>query len=193
VSNVESAPSLESLTAQLVWATLALAGATFILAALQYWGVRLQKRELRAVEAGLELNRQQIEVTREQLRPHLEVRDARWAMPGDLPSATVEYVSGSEAVYDVLLWFATQDGRRFRTKPTTPTLGRPGNNASIDVLPKDLEPTWAEHLGGENEVALTGDEWWAAVTWRAADGSGYGWMYIQRTHYVDHRAFRLPR
>lgn len=190
---VQGDTTLESLTAWLVLATFALAIATMVLAVLQFWGVRLQRRELKTVEDQLDLNRQQIDVTREQLRPHLELRDPRWAAPGQLPVATVEYVSGSEAASDVCTWFKTQDGRRFGKVPNTPSPSRTTHGVTIDELPVDLEQTWKAYFSAiEKDVVLTGDEWWAAITWRAADKRRYCWMYVQRTHYVEHKEFALP-
>jgi hypothetical protein len=186
--------TLESLTAWLVLATFALAFATVVLAALQFWGVRLQRRELKAVEDQLDLNRQQIDVTREQLRPHLELQDPNWAPPGQLPTATVEYVSGSEVAFDVCTWFKTYDGRRFGKVPNTPSPSRTRHAVTIDKLPVHLEPTWKAYFSAiEKDVVLNGDgEWWAAITWRAADKRGYCWMYVQRTYNVEHKEFVLP-
>jgi hypothetical protein len=190
----QDAPTLESLTAWLVWATFGLAAATLALAILQFFGLRLQRRELKTVEDQLELNREQIEVTREQLRPHLELRDPQWAAPGELPAATVEYVSGSEAALDVCTWFRTQDGRRFGKVPITPSLSRPSHRVVIDEIPAHLEQGWSAYFRETNtDIAdLIGDEWWAAITWRAADKSRYCWMYVQRTTHVEHKEFRLP-
>jgi hypothetical protein len=102
-------------------------------------------------------------------------------------------VSGSEAASDVCTWFKTQDDRRFAKVPNTPSPTSPSHAVQIDELPTELEPTWSQYFGhAESDIALTGDEWWAAVTWRAADGRRYCWMYIQRTLYTEHRAFGLP-
>jgi hypothetical protein len=176
----------------LVWATLGLAIATVALAVLQYWSVRLQRRELRTVEKQLELDRQQIEVTREQLRPRLELRDLRWAPPGEFPTAVVEYASGSEVVLDPCVWFKAQDGRRFATVPNTPSLSRTSHAVTIDALPAFMEMKWTEYFSTTDaNLALTGDDWWAAITWQAADKQRYCWMYVQRAHHVEQREFKL--
>lgn len=190
---VQSDTTLESLTGWLVVATFTLAVATAVLAALQFWGVILQRRELGTVKDQLDLNRQQIDVTREQLRPHLELRDPRWPPPGELPTATVEYVSGSEAASDVCTWFNTQDGRRFGKVPNTPSLSRTTHSVTIEELPAHLEQTWNAYFSGiGKDLVLTGDEWWAAITWQAADKHRYCWIYVQRTDHVEHKEFGLP-
>jgi hypothetical protein len=184
--------TLESLTAWLVLATFALAIATIILAGLQFWGVTLQRRELKIVEDQLGLNRQQIDVTREQLRAHLEIRDPVWPAPGQLPTATVEYVSGSEVASDVCTWFRTQDGRRYGKVPNTPSPSRTAHGVTIEELPDSLEQAGKECVSATDmSIVLTGDEWWAAVTWRAADKRRYGWIYVQRTDHVEHKEFAL--
>jgi hypothetical protein len=85
----------------------------------------LSPADLKTAKLQLTLNRQQIEVTREQLRPHLELQEPRWPQPGQPPTAKVAYVSGSEAAYDVYSWMRTSDGRRFGKMVNTPSLSRP--------------------------------------------------------------------
>jgi hypothetical protein len=189
---VNTDTSLDIITAHLVWATLGLALATGILALLQYLTLRLQRRELRIVEAQLALDRRQIEVTREQLRPRLELRDIRWVPPGQFPTAILEYVAGSEIVLDTCVWFKTQDNRRFAKVPNTPSLSRTSHEVTFDQLRPDLEERWADYfVTTDAALALTGDEWWAAVTWKAADEQRYCWMYVQRTDHVEQKEFKL--
>jgi hypothetical protein len=186
-------PTLDTLTAWLVGVTGILALGTLVLAFGQPWGVRLQRRELAAVEDQLELNRQQIAVTREQLRPHLELQDPRWPQPGQLPTAKVAYVSGSEAAFDVCTWMRTGDGRRFAKIADTLSLSRPSHEVTIEELHDHLASTWDSNFAkAEEGLSLSDDEWWAAVTWQAADKARYCWMYVQRAHYVEHKEFTLP-
>jgi hypothetical protein len=108
-------------TVALVMVTGILAIATIVLAVATIAMARNQSQEL-------DVLRKQVDVTREQVRPHLELRNPTWPSPGELPSVTVDYVSGFEAA---------------------------------------------------------SDEWWAAVTWLAADKRRHCWMYIQRVHHVQ--------
>jgi hypothetical protein len=178
-------PTLNNLTEQLVWATIGLAGATFILAVAGVASAIIQGRQLKVLKA-------EIEVTREQLRPHLELRNPD-ATSGQLPRATVEYVSGSEAASDPYVWFRTQGGR-FAKVPNTPSPASRSHPVTVDELPAHLEPTWSRYFTeAEKDLALAGHgQWWAAVTWRAADGRRYCWMYVQRTHHVEPVEFVLP-
>jgi hypothetical protein len=45
-------PTLNELTARLVWATISLAAVTLALAAAQFWGVWVQRKELTVVKGG---------------------------------------------------------------------------------------------------------------------------------------------
>ena len=185
--------TLDTLTAWLVGVTGVLALGTLVLAFGQIWGVRLQRRELKTVEDQLDLNRQQIEVTREQVRPHLELQSPNWPQPGQLPTVTVTYLSGSEAASDVCIWLRTNDDRRFGKAADTPSPGRPSNNETIGELPNDLAKVWDVYFAKtDKDLALTDGEWWAAVTWQAADKTRYCWMYVQRVHTVTTRAYKLP-
>jgi hypothetical protein len=67
---------------------------------------------------------------------------------------------------------------------------------ALDVLPHRLAPTWFTYFASiDTDLALTGSEWWAAVTWQTADKARYGWMRVERTtppielkRWVIHRA-----
>src|SRR5262249_44599422 len=115
---------LVTVTLALVLVTGGLALGTLVLAGASVVGVVLQRRELRAVEQQVESNREQIQVTREQLRPRLELTDATWPGPGQLPTANVTYASGSEAAYEVIAWYKTGDGRKFGKVANIPSLSR---------------------------------------------------------------------
>ena len=102
------------------------------------------------------------------------------------------YVSGSEAASDVCIWLRTNDGRRFGKVATSPSPGRPSGNETIGELPDDLVKAWELYFAKKDErLALTGDEWWAAVTWQAADKTRYCWMYVQRVHSVTIKEYKL--
>lgn len=56
----------------------------------------------------------------------------------------------------------------------------------MDNLPSRLEPTWDRYFRSEeSEIRGLDGNWWAAVTWLAADQHRHGWMYIQRTHNTE--------
>jgi hypothetical protein len=173
--------------------TLGLVIVTGILAGGQLWATILQRRELRVVERQLDLSRQQIEVTREQLRAHLELEGPCAPQPGQLPTATVCYVSGAEPAADAYTWLTTHDGRRFGKKPNTPSQSRTRDSVTMDSLPDHLIPTWEAYFRKTHDsLALVDGEWWAAVTWQTADKSRYYWMYLQRVHYTETKDGRLP-
>jgi hypothetical protein len=176
----------DQLDAVLAWATIALvivtgvlAIATIVLAVATIAMARNQSQEL-------DVLRKQVDVTREQVRAHLELRNPRWPSPGELPSATVDYVSGFEGASDVWVWcHCHDDDRRFGKASNTPSPARP-DQTTIDPLPDSLKPTWDRYFSNiEDELNLVGDEWWAAVTWLAADKRRHCWMYIQRVHHVQ--------
>jgi len=77
--------------------------------------------------------------------------------------------------------------------PNTPSLSRPSHEVTIEELPGHLALTWDMYFAkAEEDLSLSDDEWWAAVTWQAADKTRYCWMYVQRGHYVEHKEFVLP-
>jgi hypothetical protein len=64
---------------------------------------------------------------------------------------------------------------------------------TIDELPDHLRPTWDIYCAeADEEISLTADEWWAAITWQAADKARYCWVYVQRTHYVEYKEYSIP-
>jgi hypothetical protein len=74
-----------------------------------------------------------------------------------------------------------------------PSLSRTTDHVTIDELPAHLEQTWEAYFSAiEQDLVLTGDEWWAAVTWQAADKRRYCWMYVQRTDHMAQKEFVLP-
>lgn len=107
--------------------------------------------------------------------------------PEQLPTATVEYVSGLEAAADVWVWFHSGDGdRRYGKAASTPSLSRRAHPITIDVLPGSKQGTWARLFDEiDAELDLIEGEWWAAVTWLAADKRRHCWMHIQRVHHTE--------
>ncbi len=196
--------TLNWLTAGLVAVTFLLAVGIFLLAWRQGQAVKLQAHELRTLKEALQLTReqlqlnreqldlnvQQIAVTRDQLRPHLDLSGPTWPQPGSLPTARVECVSGSGAASDVCTWFKTNDGRRFGKMPSTPSPSHPQHDVTIDELPTHLEQIWTAYFTGtEADATLTNDEWWAGVTWRAADKRRYaGCTYSELTWWRPRRS-----
>jgi hypothetical protein len=169
---LEVDPTLNRLTFYLVVATLVLAVGTILLAFFQGLTVLLTSR--------------QVKITREQVRAHLEITDPHWPNPGESPTANVEYVSGIEAAADACTWFYSYDGRRFAKAPNTPSPSRRSHSVTMEDLPSGLEPTWDRYFRNEeSEIRGRDGNWWAAVTWLAADERRHGWMYIQRTHNTE--------
>ena len=185
--------SLEALTFWLVVATFLLALGTLGTAIAAEIGVRLERRQLLLVQVQQDLDRQQLLVTREQLRAHLEVANASWSQPGELPALDVQYVSGREAATEVWVWFRTHDDRRFGKAANAPSLSRPSHRITIDELTPDLERTWTTYFGAfDASLNIVPDDWWAAVTWLTAEGTRHCWAYIQRTHNVEQQEFLIP-
>jgi hypothetical protein len=166
---------LDKATVALVVVTAILAVATIILAIATIGMARNQRRELGLME-------DQIGVTREQLRAHLELRNPSHPNPGELPTVTVEYVGGVESASDVWTWLCSADGRRFAKASNTPSPSRREHPVSMVELPSSLMPTWNLYFADiETGLELTPDsEWFAAVTWEAADKRRHGWMSLQR-------------
>jgi hypothetical protein len=103
----------------LAWATIALVIVTGILAVATIAMARNQSQEL-------DVLRMQVDVTREQVRAHLELRNPSWPSPGELPSVTVDYVSGFEAASDIWVWcHCHDDDRRYGKAANTPSPTRP--------------------------------------------------------------------
>jgi hypothetical protein len=177
---------LDKATVALVIVTAVLALATIFLAIATIGMARNQRQELGLME-------DQIDVTREQLRARLELRNPSHPNPGELPTANVEYVGGVESASDVWAWFRSSDGRRFGKASNTPSPSRREHPVSMAELPSSLKPTWDRYFAKiETEIELVGDgEWFAAVTWQAADKRRHGWMYIQRVDHTEPKEWTI--
>ena len=90
----------------------------------------------------------------------------------------------------MLLWSALVV--RVRCAAAARTTFLSSNNETIGKLPDDLVKAWELYFAKMDErLVLTSGEWWAAVTWQAADKTRYCWMHVQRVHFVKTKEYKL--
>jgi len=170
----------------LFWATVAIATGTFVLAVgtvILAWstrkGVALQERELRAVEAQLLLAKDQFAAAQASARPQLEI-DVVIEDPGEPNpiSGQVRYIAGAEPAYDVEVWIKTRTqsfGQRLNSI-LTPSV--PSSIFFLNGIPDEMFKRWPFPEAHKAPV-LQGNELWAGVTWRSADGTRGSRRYKQ--------------
>jgi len=148
----------------LVWATVAIAAGTFVLAlgtVYLAWstrkGVRLQEREFGAAQAAA--------------RPQLEV-DVGFNKPGGAIVAfgQVRYIHGSEPAYDAEVWIKTRTQSFGGRMGVILTPSEPARQFEFDGIPDDMFKRWPFPEAHKAPV-LDGDEFWAGLTWRSPDGT----------------------
>ncbi len=145
--------------------------------------VRLQREELEAVKTQLDLGQKQFNVARQSARPLLEA-----SIQGITPEASniqVIYAGGTEPAFHVWAWclIATPDNRLIRQGGQlmgAMTASRSPEMMAVRPLTGDEPDHGLFAELAEPRIALLENESWAAVTWRAADGTKGRWGYVVR-------------
>jgi hypothetical protein len=163
----------------LFWATVAIAAGTLVLAVgtvILAWstrrGVQLQERELKVVEEQLRVATEQFAASQSAARPQLEIDvSLERAMNSPWPvSGQVRYINGSEPAYDVEIWVKTRTQSFGGSAGTILTPSAPTHTFALSGIPDELFKRWPFPEAHKAPV-LQGDELWAGVTWRSADGT----------------------